>query len=516
MLTTAVPGQFRRQWLFFAFLFMPIFALMFILGVAITREANILIPLAITAGIIAIIASIVTMGINWRIGLYLMMFFVLWDRLLSFGAGGGINATKIAIGLTIIYMLTAMFNGQLPGWGKRLLDPLPFTAILFIAISAFSVIFMPHPDLATSFISRRFNIVVIMIILMIGITNREVFHRAILFLVLGGTLVAIVTLSEPITGVGLLERMGKANPEIGSGIAVLQTYRGAFRIIGPSGGPNFYGLAQSLPAVLAFGLFLYYRPVWKKVLLFLALSVMAFNIIGTGSRSGAAGFIAGVIFVFLLCPVKHRFIKMAVALSLLVASVLILVALDTNVAANRIADPGGAATPALQRIAMWEMAINMFTNYPFTGVGTNGWAYYYPYYRIPPIPERLLRTHNSFMQMLAECGIAGVVSYLMLFVFAGLNVFSAALATRDRRFKFEAMAIASILIGFFTFAGTQNVLEHELYFIVFGLCGAAYNVYRREVAERNPLGVDFLRPDESARRITALAARQQALYPPGT
>lgn len=516
MLTTGDIGQSRRQWVFFAFLFMPIFALMFILGVMITRQSDIMFPLAVTAGIIGIIASLVTLGINWRIGIYLIMFFVLWDRVLSFNDSGSINATKLAIGITIIYMLTAMFNAQLPGWGQRLIEPLVIAGVLYVFTTAFSVIFMPHPELAYSYLFRRINVVVLMCIFLIGVTDRDIFHRAILALVIGGTLVAIVTLSEPITGKGILERLGKSNPDIGSGINVLQTYKGAFRIIGPSGGPNFFGLAQSLPAVLAFGLMLYYRSFWKKMLFGGALAVMVFNIIGTGSRSSAAGFLAGVMFVFLLCPVKHRVLKMAVAVSALVAAVLVLVALDTNVAANRIADPGSADTQALTRIAMWQMAVNMFTNHPFAGVGANGWAYYYPYYRIPPVPDRLLRTHNSFMQMFAECGVQGVLSYLLLYIFAASSAFSAALGTRDRRMKFEAMAVASILIGYFTFAGTQNVLEHELYFIVFGMCGAAYNVYRRERTNLGALGDDLLFLDHETRRISALHARQTALYPPGT
>ncbi len=516
MLTTIDRGQSQRQWVFFGFLFLPIFILMFILGVMITRSVDLVYPVAITLGIMAIIGSLVTVGINWRIGLYMIMFFVLWDRLLAFNQSGSINATKLAIGMTIVYMMTAMFNGQLPGWGRRMLDPLVFAGVMFVAVTAFSAIFMPHPETAITYISRRTNIVVVLLIFMIGVNNRDTFHRAILFLVIGGTLVALVTLSEPITGKGLLERLGKAKPDIGSGINVLQTYRGAFRIIGPSGGPNFYGLAQSLPAVLAFGLLLYYRDFWKKALLTVALGLMVFNIMGTGSRSGVAGFVFGVAAIFMLCPVKHRMIKMAVAVTVLVVGVFVLVALDTNVAANRLTDTTGADHTAANRMALWQMAADMWTNHPWTGVGPNGWSFNYSYYRLPPLPDRLLRTHNSFMQMFAECGVQGVLVYVSLFFFAGLSSFSAAFGTRDRRLKFEAMSFASILIGFFMFAGSQNVLEHELYFIVFGMCGASYNVYRRECEGLDDLGSDQLLPLPELVRIARQNAKQKRLFPCGT
>ncbi len=516
MLTTTLPGVNRRQAVFFFFLIMPIVGMMLVLGLLLGLATSIIFPIVLTAAIIGVIGTLIVLGLNWRIGLYLIMFFVLWDRVLGFGPTGALNATKIAIALTVIFMLTAIVNGQLTGWWRRLGDPLVVVAFLYVLITALPLPYMAVPEIALEYVQRRATIVVLLLIMMIAISDREVFHRAIIFLVIGGTLVGIATTSEAFTGVGLLERMGKSNPDIGSGVNVLQTYEGSSRLSGPSGGPNFYGLAQSLPAVLAFGLLLYYKEMWKKALCTAALGIMLFNIAGSGSRSGALALLAGVSAVFFLCPVKHRLIKFAVAMTVIVAGVLILVSIDTGTAIERITSPGDAARPASYRITMWQMAVHMWIDHPFTGVGTNAWGFYYEYYRIPPLSANLLRPHNSFTQILAENGIQGVIVYFFLFVFAIINAFSAAFGTMDRRLKFEAMAIASVTIGFLTFAGTQNVLENELYFLVFGLCGATYNIYRLECAEKKDLGPDQLALSPKYQRTAILQARQNAKYPPGT
>src|SRR5690606_13845582 len=170
---------------------------------------------------------------------------------------------------------------------KRLIDPLTFVGIVFVLSVALPLPFMDHPEIAYEQLTRRGNVVVLLLLRLVAVYDREILHRCILVLVVSGTLVAIGTCSEAITGVGLPERLGRADTELGSGRNGLQEFRGQLRLVGPSGDPNFHAHAMSLPCVLAFGLLLYYREWWKKALLIGALSVIGYNIMGTGSRSGA-------------------------------------------------------------------------------------------------------------------------------------------------------------------------------------------------------------------------------------
>lgn len=511
MLTSHSAGVNPRQWTFIGLLFIPIFALMFIAGVYVGRSNEVLFPIALVTAIIGTMAAIIVLGLNYRIGVYLIMLLVLWDRVLAFGQGGNLSATKIAIGLTILFTMTAILNNQLPGWWRKLIDPLAIAGILFLIFSFWSVPFMLHPEMSAEFLRRRTSVVALMLILMITITNREVFHRVVLCLIVGGTLVAIATTSEIITGVSLLQRMGRSNPDLQ--LNVLGGYRGAMRLIGPSGDPTFYSLAQSLPGVLAFGLIFYYREWWKKALLIGALLIIGANIMGTGSRAGALAFLAGGTVVFFTCPIQHRLPKLVVVALVVVIALTAIATSGANVAADRITSPGEASRTLDLRIALWQMALHMFVDNPIVGVGTNGWGPGYFNYKVSGASPTYLRVHNAFMQLLAENGIAGLLSYCALYLFAAISAFSAGLGTMDRRLKFEAMAVASLVFGFFLFAGTSNVLENELYFIVFGLCGASYYVYQNERRGRHALGSDQIVPSHSVREIEWLAARQRAAYP---
>ncbi len=510
MLTTLAPRQNARQWAFFALLFIPIFGLMFVLGVFVGRSSDPVFPLVLTAAIIATIASIVVLGLDFRMGIYLILLLTLWDRLQTFGEQGKISGTKIAIGITIIFLTAAILADQLKGWSRKLGDPLIILGVLYLIVSLIGVPFMPHPELSAEFLRRRLNVVALMAILILAVSDREVFHRCVLCLVISGTLVACATVSEALTGKSLLERLGKSIPE--DQLNTLGSFKGALRIIGPSGGPTFHSLAQSLPGTLAFGLLLYYRQWWKKALLVLCLAVITFNILGTGSRGGALGFAVAGLLVFMTCPVRHRFIKATVAALIVFAGLTAIAAMDINVAADRIANPTEATSTIDLRIAMWKMALNMWVDHPLIGVGTNGWGIYYNIYRLPNAPSAYLRIHNAFMQMLAENGLQGVLVYVGFYVVAAFGAFSAALGTMDRRLKFEATAIAATTFGFFVFAGTSNVLENELYFIVFGLCGAAYHVYRRECLTRSVPEEDRLALQPRLAAIARLERQQRARY----
>ena len=517
MLTSISRGQHTRQALFIGLLFVPIFALMFLAGFFAGRSNEVIFPIAVAVAIMSIIGLLVTMGLNWRLGLYAIFYFVLWDRLTAFGETGNMSMTKVCIGLTVIFLFTAIFNNQLPGWYRRLADPLALLSFLYVAMAFASLAVARFPaEYGLEYVQRRFFIAVLLCMIIVAVKDRETFHRCVLALVIGGTMVAIATTSEAITGVGLLERLGRSNPERGSGLNTLQSYGGRFRLVGPSGDPPFYSLAQSLPGVLVFALLFYYREWWKKALLFVALGFIVFNIMGTGSRAGALAFAAGATMVFVLCPIKHRLSKAILFAAVGYLALTALVVLDTGVAADRIASPGEASRTMTYRTAMWQMAVDMWTDNPLVGVGTNGWFVYYHDYRIPGASPEFLRTHNAFLQLLAENGPIGVAVYLLINLFAIVSAFCAALATHDRRLKFEAMAFAACTVGFFLFAGSSNVLENELYFLVFGMCGASYHVYKSERLRPESVGDDRVEYAPKWRRLTFLKHRQNQMFPPGT
>ncbi|WP_425058568.1 O-antigen ligase family protein [Sporomusa carbonis] len=70
-----------------------------------------------------------------------------------------------------------------------------------------------------------------------------------------------------------------------------------------------------------------------------------------------------------------------------------------------------------ERILMWNSAWKMFYDYPLTGVGLGTYAHRYQTEYISPkaLERNLGHAHNNFLQMLAETGIVGFLSFCFMF-----------------------------------------------------------------------------------------------------
>jgi len=511
--TILLPISRKRHYLFYGVFLLFVFMLALAASTISTRTPDQMILAVLSAAVIGIIIAVTAVGINWRIGLYTIMFVIMWERWLLVTEKGGLTGTKIMIGITLIFMVFTILNHQLPRWWERLIDPLPLTAALFFLITLVSFIWTHAPEKSTEFLQRRGSVAILLMIVMIAVTNRDVLHRTIIWFVIGGTIVATISLSELVMGKSVLEVMGRASEITGTNTA--GGWGNRTRIVGPSGDPPFWALAISAPGILLFGLFFYYRTWKKKALVLFSLLVVIINILSTGARAGAMSFVAGCAIIVLFCPIKHKVLKFGVAVGV---SVLVTISLSlyTSSAAVRIADPTLATETLDYRVSNWYAAWDMYEAAPLTGAGVNSFQHRYPWHRLPGSDEDPIRVHNAFVQLLVESGVVGVVIYCLLYLFAALSVGCAALSTQDRRLKFEAVALFATMIGFFLFAGTSNVLENELYFLIFGLCGAAYGVARNENRNWRQLGDDFMEPAYPYQHMASLVAEQDARYPYGT
>lgn len=68
----------------------------------------------------------------------------------------------------------------------------------------------------------------------------------------------------------------------------------------------------------------------------------------------------------------------------------------------------------LERRAHWQAALSMFEDYPWLGVGFGNYAVAYPRYALPMWADPLGHAHNYYLNVLAEAGAIGLVTYLLL------------------------------------------------------------------------------------------------------
>jgi O-antigen ligase len=66
----------------------------------------------------------------------------------------------------------------------------------------------------------------------------------------------------------------------------------------------------------------------------------------------------------------------------------------------------------VERLAHWQAALNMGRAHPWIGVGLGSYEAAYADYGIPSWPRPLGHAHNDYLNLLAETGIIGLVTYL--------------------------------------------------------------------------------------------------------
>lgn len=70
----------------------------------------------------------------------------------------------------------------------------------------------------------------------------------------------------------------------------------------------------------------------------------------------------------------------------------------------------------VERLAHWQAALNMAREHPWLGVGLGNYEIAYPQYRLSNWKFPLGHAHNYYLNVLAEAGIIGLGSYIVLWV----------------------------------------------------------------------------------------------------
>jgi putative inorganic carbon (HCO3(-)) transporter len=164
-------------------------------------------------------------------------------------------------------------------------------------------------------------------------------------------------------------------------------------------------------------------------LLALVLLVMAGTLALTQSRSAYLGISVALV---VLASFRRRWLWLALLLAVLVGAVA-----WRYLGTERILSSFqalGSERNIGARLEIWQRALYMIQDFPYTGVGLNTFplvaSTLYPLFSLAP--ERVLQlthAHNAFLQVAADLGIPGLVGYVAL-----LLGFGAAWWTAYRRF----------------------------------------------------------------------------------
>lgn len=109
----------------------------------------------------------------------------------------------------------------------------------------------------------------------------------------------------------------------------------------------------------------------------------------------------------------------------------------------------------VERLAHWQAAVNMATDYPWLGVGFGNYEIAYPRYNLISWQLALGHAHNYYLNVLAEAGIIGLIGYV------GFWMIVLMVAWRARRHPDLTARLSAIgLLGSFMYLSVHSLTDN--------------------------------------------------------
>ena len=217
-------------------------------------------------------------------------------------------------------------------------------------------------------------------------------------------------------------------------------------------------------------LFLHLKELRLKIFFAVGILVGIAAILFTGTR-GAWLAVLILIPVTVLIHSKNKFKNLS-ALTAAMALLIGLVMMTPNLS-NRVATITDLKMQSnSERILMWQSAWQMFKDHPILGVGYGGYIQaYQTQYILPEAKERNLQhAHSNFMQMLAECGLAGFLTFILMLGY--FSYFALRGWAKEKNFAyliFLCVLWGMMLHGFTEYNFETSVTSKVLWYAL-GLC----------------------------------------------
>lgn len=250
------------------------------------------------------------------------------------------------------------------------------------------------------------------------------------------------------------------------------------------GNPNFYAayLVTTIPVFMALALVMKRKFI---VLNFIILCLLLFNLWIAASRGAWLGFTASVVlFIVLLKPNLKKLAKSKNMTA--VWSVLLLALVFILIKGGFVREFIQVAKRPTERLLIWRDTLVMGLKNPL-GVGIGAYHIYFPKYASGELISRLPQdkfivnyTHNEFLQVFSETGIAGLIFFIwLIFAFfrAGINQLKS-LTADDRNICYLTAGFlssgAGILIQDFFSVSIRFIVEAIYLYFIMGMmasCG---------------------------------------------
>lgn len=243
-------------------------------------------------------------------------------------------------------------------------------------------------------------------------------------------------------------------------------WAGFIRVTGFFGDPNLFGnyLLSVLPLLGTMLLYDKRRKYLKnRALLMTIILALVTVLILTFSRSAwIAAIVSGLVLVGYGSDVLRRLWHIAFILTVAVLIVVNLGPISIEKVRERAIDVRFESPVNLQRVEIYKAGLEMIAANPFIGVGIGNFLDK-SYEHNPDIGGRMI-AHNSFLEMGAEIGILGLLSFIL---FLGVILWRAFRVMRADTISFENKIPLIGGVGSLVALITQSFFITSLYFLHF-------------------------------------------------
>jgi hypothetical protein len=187
------------------------------------------------------------------------------------------------------------------------------------------------------------------------------------------------------------------------------------RFTGGGGDPNVQAAGFVATMFLIMGLLSVHRRRLMRIGLILSFALVTVGFLATQSRGGLIALGAGTLAALVVSP-RHR--RPVLGLVLIVCVAVAVFASIQPGALHRITDVSGGTSG---RSDLWRVGWQVFTGHPLVGVGIGNFQIVEAHYVLAPgsisriayITDVPYLVHNTYLQLLAETGIVGLLAFVV-------------------------------------------------------------------------------------------------------
>jgi putative inorganic carbon (HCO3(-)) transporter len=341
---------------------------------------------------------------------------LLWARASDVGIAEH-GLPSLAVPFAVVLLGAALWRRLLAGerLGLTTFNTL-FPLLPYLVVVSLSVLWSTVADRAVSTAVDLSKNLLIFWVLVEFLHRQATYKAACVALVLAAGGLSLLSLHQYVTGNFSADYAGFAQSSVHQIVGSLH----AQRLAGPIGDPNFYALILLVTVPLGLALLRTQLPGLLRCGLALAVAGTAATVLLTYSRGGALVLGLGC----LVCMARWRVSGLHAVL--VVAAVGASMAIMPNAVWDRLGtvlrpfqdlhEVGQVVDTSVElRLGAQRVALEMFLDNPFVGVGAGNYPPLYPAYSqqlgVTAVASEFY-PHNLYLQVLAETGAVGLLAFL--------------------------------------------------------------------------------------------------------